>query len=201
MSFEQNIARLSADKTQEIEQSIGLFSNSGKTKREIWVLTEFLRNLGVSFKDSELTSGSNPPDVIFQDAAFEIKEIDEENRKRGDEYKEKIEKAKSAKTLKELYPDYKFKEISLPEIINRMHETLKGLVYDTDFCKKIDILFYINYSLIGEHNYTIPANDAWIKWRSISMVTNNNISCVFFANDDAPEFIKTIEGKIIKRNY
>lgn len=162
--------------------------------------SEFLRNLGASFKDSDLISGSNPPDVIFKNAAFEIKEIDEKNRKRGDEYKEKIKQAKSAKTLKDLYPDYQFKEINLPEIINRINEVIASLVYDSSFCEKTDLLFYINYSLIGEHNYTITANDAWIKWRSISMLTNNNTSCVLFANDTAPEFVKAVKGKIIKRN-
>ena len=201
MSSEEDIKKLSTDKIREIEQSINLFSNSGKPKREIQVVAEFLKNLGISFADTELTAGNNPPDVIFRDAAFEIKELDKINRKRGDEYKENLEKAKSATTLKELYPNYKFKEISLPEVITRMHEAVKGLVYDTVFCKKTDILFYINYSLRGKHNYTISENDTWTKWRSISMVTNNNISCVFFANDDAPEFIKTIKGKIIKRNY
>jgi len=201
MSFEQNIAKLSADKTQELEQSISFFSNSGKTKREIWVVAEFLRNLGVDFKGIELTPGSNPPDVIFQDAAFEIKEIDEKNRKRGDEYKEKLQKTKSATTIKELSSDYAFKEISLPGIINRIDEAIRSFVYDTGFCKNTDMLFYVNYSLIGKHNYIIPANGAWMKWRSISMVTNNNISCVFFTNDAAPEFIETVKGKIIKRGY
>lgn len=201
MSPEQDIIKLRADKIQDIKQSISLFSNSGRTKRESWVVAEFLRNLGISFKDNDLISGSNPPDVIFQNAAFEIKEIDEKNRKMGDEYKNKIKRVESAKTLEDLYPDYQFKEINLPEIINRINEVMTSLIYDINFCKKTDLLFYIKYSLIGEHNYTITANDAWIKWRSISILTNNNISCVLFANDTAPEFVKAVKGKIIKRNF
>lgn len=181
------------------EEAISFFSNPRKSQKEALSFSNFLKNIGIDFQENELKLGNNPPDIIFRGAEFEIKEIDEEGRKRHDEYRLKLKKARSATTLKELMTPYKFKEITLQEIVNRIHKELEQFVskYVADFRKTTNILFYINYSLIGEHNYTIFDNNIWKKWRSVSMVTNNNISCVFSANNDAPEFIKSIIGKLV----
>jgi len=182
------------------EKSIRFFSNSGKQETEIWVVREFLQNLGIAFSDNELQSvQDDPPDVVFRDAVFEIKEVDEEGRKRHDEYKKKLEEAKSASVYRDLMTPYKFKEIALPEAMQRIEVKLKGLDYEPEFCRKIDILFYINFSLIGQHCYTIPGKNILEKWRSVSMVANNNISSVLWVTEDSPEFLRLNKGKVIVR--
>lgn len=184
------------DNIKSCEKSLRLFSNSGKTYIEKWVVQELLGNLGINFEVNELKTGDNPPDVIFRTAEFEIKEVDKKGRKRHDEYKQKLEKAKSATNLTDLMVPYEFKEITLQEIINRVDEKIKELNYSQDFCKNTNLLFYINFSLMGEHRYTISKKSIWKKWRSVSMVTNNNVACVFWASNNAPEFIKSVMDKV-----
>lgn len=189
------------DSIKSCEKSLSLFSNSGKPYTEIWVVREFLKNLGINFEGNELKTGNNPPDVIFRTTEFEIKEVDKKGRKRHDEYKQKLEKAKSATSLRDLMTPFESKEITLQEIVNRVDEKIKELNYSLDFCKNTNILFYINFSLMGEHCYAISEKNIWEKWCSVSMVTNNNVSCVFWASNDAPEFIKSVMSKVtIRKN-
>jgi Putative endonuclease, protein of unknown function (DUF1780) len=188
------------DIIKSIEETISLFSRSGRTKTETWVTQQLLENLGTDFKEDELKHGNNPPDVVFRNEEFEIKEVDEEGRKRGDELKKKLEKAKSAKSLKDLMAPYKFKEITLQEVVNRIHKKLKEFAYAPDFCKNTNILFYINYTLIGKHEYEISERNIWEKWRSVSMITNNNFSCVFLASNDIAKFMKSAVGILTERH-
>lgn len=181
---------------KQIRESISFFSNPNKSKREIWVLREFLKNLNIDFQDNELRAvDSDPPDLIFRDASFEIKEIDEKNRKRHDEYNQELKEASSARNLKDLSSKpYKFKNIKMQEIVDRVNNKLKEIDYSLDFCKNTNILFYINYSITAERFYQIPEEDIWLQWCSISIVTNNNFSYVFCANEKAPEFLRFHKG-------
>ena len=66
-----------------------IFSNKMKPERERMVCRAFLRCLGVQFRDEEIvTSYTEPIDVIFRSAQFQIRELMEPDRKRGDELKE-----------------------------------------------------------------------------------------------------------------
>ncbi len=178
------------DLVKSLEESVLLFSKHGKSKREIWSLNEFLKNINISFKEDELVCGDNPPDAIFRGAEFEIKIIDEKNRITHLEYKRKLEKSKSAQTLKELMVPWNFKEISLQGAVERIDERLKSFIYSPGFCKSTNILFYLNYRVVGKRDYVIPEKNIWDKWRSVSLVANNGLSYVFLATDSAPEFIK-----------
>jgi len=181
---------------KQIRESISFFSNPNKSKRELWVLREFLKNLNIDFQDNELRSVDNdPPDLIFRGAAFEIKEIDEKNRKRHDEYNQELKEASSAKNLKDLSnKPYKFKNINMQEIVDRVNDKFKEIDYSLDFCKNTNILFYINYSITVERFYQIPEEDFWLRWCSVSIVANNNFSYVFCANEKAPEFLRLHKG-------
>lgn len=54
----------------------------------------FLSNLHIGVDDAQVfCSPLDPPDVIYQDAAFEIKEIMDEGRRRHDEVKQARQKA------------------------------------------------------------------------------------------------------------
>lgn len=179
------------DTIRSCEESLLFFSNSRKSDRERWVISEFLKNLKINFTDTELKSvKSDPPDIIFRNEAFEIKEIDEKGRRRHDEYKQKLKKARSAQEYKDLPTEYEFKEITMQEAVNRINDEIKKQDYCADICRKTNILFYVNYSIIGKYHYEILEKDAWSKWRSVSLVTNNGISYVIYAAEKAPGFIK-----------
>ncbi len=187
------------DNIKACEEAMQFFSNPGRREREAWVVGQFLKNIGINFENSELTPGNNPPDVIFQNAIFEIKEIDKKGRRRHDEYKQKLIGARSATQREDLIEPYEFKHITLQEIVDRIAEELRTFNYSLDFSKDTDILFYINFSCKENQNYTISDNNILKKWRSVSIITNNNLSCVFYAADSAPQFIKSRIGEIIKR--
>ena len=191
------------DSIKSRKDSIRFFSNSCKQKRDVWVVREFLRNLRLTFSDHELQSVKHdPPDIVFRSASFEIKEVDKEGRKRHDEYKQKLKKAESTNVYRDLMTPYEFKEITLSEVMNRIDAKLEELNYEPTFSTKIDMLFYINYSLVGQDCRIIHKEnirERLKKYRSVSMIMNNNISCVFWATNDAPEFLRMNVDKMLVR--
>ena len=70
------------------EETLAMLSNAQKAKRERMVCAAFLRCLGISFSSKDIESSQDdPPDVTFKDACFEVRELIDKGRKRGDEYK------------------------------------------------------------------------------------------------------------------
>lgn len=102
---------------KDLEESVNFFRSTNRPERELWVANEFLTNLGVSFKQSELVHVTDdPPDVIFREAKFEIKEILDQGRRRHAEFKASLEKAKAAKTPQDLIEHYAPRDIVYTEI-------------------------------------------------------------------------------------
>ncbi len=173
------------------KEAVNFFSNNSKQEREKWVVGQFLRKMGIEFVENELMPATGlAPDIIFRDAAFEIKEIDVEGRRRHDEKKEELKKAQAASSLDDLLSSYEFKEISFQGVVDRVDKALKRYVCSPDFSKKTNILFYVNYTVLGEHCFTSQNFEIWKQWRSLSMVSNNNVFYVFWAAVDAPSFLK-----------
>jgi hypothetical protein len=82
------------DRRCALEKSIEYFSAKNKQERERWVCTEFIKNLGIAFDETEVLSpNDDPPDVTFRDARFEIKEVLDPGRRRHAEYKASLRKA------------------------------------------------------------------------------------------------------------
>src|SRR5262249_3318362 len=82
-----------------LKESVAFFSSGNKGAIEQWAFTEFLRNLGVTFQEDEITvipPGQDPPDIIFRHASFEVKEVLDPGRRRHDEYKQALSKAIAA---------------------------------------------------------------------------------------------------------
>ena len=87
----EEIRRRLQSRRERIKKMLQFLSNPRKLDREIWVCTQFLQVLGLKFKDSDLQpSAQEPPDVLFRDARFEVKEVLEEGRTRTDEYREEL---------------------------------------------------------------------------------------------------------------
>lgn len=71
------------DRRRALKESIAYFSTKNKAERERWVCLELVQNLGIAYDETEIVSPENdPPDVIFRDARFEVKEILDQGRKR-----------------------------------------------------------------------------------------------------------------------
>ena len=189
------------ERINDMKESIEFFSNSNKKEREIWIANEFLNNLNIDFNKDEIENNTDePPDIIFRNARFEIKEIQDNDRKRHYEYIEKLKKAMNGEKTIEAYTP---KEHSIQEIANIIESKLENYIIDTKLALSIDMLFYINLFSFGfceDKKYNLINQNIWKKWRSVSMVENGENNLVFYANNSAPDFIKINVGKFINRN-
>ena len=130
---------------KEVKKSVDFFSGSKKKYREKWVVKQFLNNLHIKFKETEIQiSSEEPPDVIFRDARFEIKEVLDEDRKRHKEYREALEKAKNAKKFSDLFERCSPQEATIQDIAELIEQKLSEYILDSELYSKIDMLFYVN---------------------------------------------------------
>lgn len=184
-----------------IEKSIDFFSGSKKRYREKWVVKQFLNNLHIEFKDTEIKiSPEEPPDIIFRNARFEIKEVLDEDRKRHKEYKEALEKAKNVTKFSDLFENYSPQEVTIQDIAELIEQKLKEYILDSTLYSKIDMLFYVNLlnvHFVKNSAYSFTNKELWQKWRSVSMIENGKINFVFCSSNNAPDFIKSNTGKFI----
>jgi uncharacterized protein (DUF4415 family) len=89
------------------KRSVAFFGNSNKAFRERWVVRALLKNLGLSFSNSQVRSSStDPPDVLYKSAAFEVKELLDRCRKRHDEVKAHAKRVAVASDLADLLEPY-----------------------------------------------------------------------------------------------
>jgi hypothetical protein len=184
------------------EKSVRFFSGENKQERELWVVKEFLTSLGVDFSEGELKAqDDDPPDVIFRQANFEIKEVLDEERRRHQEYKNDLKKARSAERVSELFTQSDFRKGTLQELVDRINGQIQTYQVAPAIRAQIDLLFYVNLLdlyKIQDHGYVLPED--WKCWRSVSMIENGQLGLVFWAGKDAPEFLKSKAGKLMIRN-
>lgn len=193
------------DRRQALRESIDYFSASNKPERERWVTHEFLTNLNIQFKDEDIKSSpQDPPDVLFCNCNFEIKEILEPGRKRHDEYKQKYEKALLAKYPRDLLEDYTPKQFTPVQIGELVIQDLPKYQrrYPVQTRKSLDLLFYVNYTSYLQTLGPAPESKLFqaFGWRSIS-VLEGWTSMVIFANETAPEILKTCVGIVCRREF
>lgn len=187
-----------------LEQSVGFFAADNKGGREIWVVRTFLQNMNIGFSESEIVlTNDDPPDVFFRDARFEIKEIMDPNRRRHDEYKEALEKARSATSPSELITEYTPKDITLQELYNLVVATSTEYArkYSKDFCRTLDCLYYVNLmevTALIEQQFKDRKSLQSHPWRSVSFVMGYRAG-VLAASPGATAFIKNAVGTIALR--
>lgn len=193
--FETDYIKNQLKHTQETRT---FFNNSIKPERERSVCRAFLRTIGIDFKDKELIAPTEEPaDVAFRDARFQIREILDPGRKRGDEWREKEKKYTEAKSIIEISGPYSSPipfnlETLVPALVDSLSE--KSIKYGNK-CHDIDILVYINLSnksLIPDSE--IPDLDKLRLqgWRSASFIFNP-YGVVLFANSNAPDFLCSLK--------
>ena len=192
--IKMNEKKFLLDHIHALEETVRFFSPQNKRKREEWVCEQFLGNLKLGFSPSEITwQSSDPPDVIFRNACFEIKEILDAGRRRHDEYRDALCKAKEAKNLAALLKTFSPQDITPHDIgnlvLNELKEMSKGN-YDPSFKRKLDLLFYVSLPQRFFKNGHMPDTNLFSiwGWRSISVLEGKE-ALVFYAEADAPEFL------------
>ena len=177
-----------------LKESVDFFGSQDKFVLEKWVVVEFLTNLSLVFDESELARGDNPPDVLFRDACFEIKEIVDVGRKRHAEYKQAFIRASNATDPSELLEEYSPKDISVEEIYRLIYSEASHLAnrkYSVDFRGRIDLLFYVNLKNVMcliEEPFPDVTPLALLGFRSISFL-NGMRSCTFCTRSTESTFL------------
>jgi hypothetical protein len=179
------------------------FSRSNETQLERDAVIDFLANFGISFDEKEVVSvKDDPPDVLFRNATFEVKEKLDQDRRRGDEYRQLLEKAEASDEPNDAVVLFTPKELTPMEVgqivLNKLDEL--ELKYEPKFKKTLDLLIYVN---LLEHFHKpgeMPSHTLFSAygWRSVCAVSST-YSYVFFASNDAPDFIKALVGQERKR--
>ncbi|MDR7298114.1 hypothetical protein J2X16_003463 [Pelomonas aquatica] len=183
-----------------LREAVTFFSGANKALRERWVCEEMLQSVGVEFSRVEITSSvEEPPDVIFRDARFEVKEVLDPGRKRHREYKEALATALSGKTSDVPPSRYAPKDITPAAIADRAEAKLEALVkqYPEAVRSTLDALLYVN---LAEHwlvDGPMPPSERFSRygWRSVSVVYGGRHAFVFYASDAAPGFLRARVGK------
>lgn len=191
------------DRRRALRESVDYFSAKNKPERERWVCHEFIRNLGLSHDEAEvITPDDEPPDVVFRDCQFEIKELLDPGRRRHAEYKASLQKALTATDPQDLLEQFTPKDITPQQIGERICIELKGLQnhYAQAARRQLDILFYVN---LQEHFLKVgpvpPAIEfAPFGWRSVSAIMGRG-AFVMFAAPDAPSFLAANVGTLTQR--
>jgi hypothetical protein len=161
-----------------------LSSHEMKPERERSVCRAFLRCAGIPFtEESIIASRDEPPDVLFDLARFEVLEVLDEDRRRGDELKKKVESVEKAKSYDDVsLPPPSLKPMTLAELIPLITDKLKNKFENYSrrciSCSTIDILVYVN----KHETYLVPASLGVIEeqfdtesldiqgWRSVSVL-------------------------------
>ncbi|MBL8388912.1 MAG: DUF1780 domain-containing protein [Hydrogenophaga sp.] len=181
------------------------FSRAFKAWREWNVGVQFLTNLHFGVDDANVFCvDSDPPDVVFADARFEVKEILDEGRRRHDEVK--ADRARSMQSpgklnLVSYTPKDLFPEDVGSLVLTDLQRLQKKRRYTPDLRKNLDLLFYVNKLKHWFDNGAVPDSALFAPygWRSVSALINSQTSIVFMADDSAPCFLRENVGRVRER--
>jgi len=183
-----------------LKESLAFFSNAEKRNREKWIVRHLLKALRIDFKEVEMAEAAEPVDVAFRDAGFQVKEILDEGRRRTDEFKNKLEKAKSAQGYSELLEHYTPLDVSFSEIVQHCYSYAESLVQQSKYGpqerENIDLLCYFNwldYSVVSPVDVAVKE----VGFRSLSIVSNRYCA-VAFASPNAPMLLRDNVGKAME---
>lgn len=178
-----------------LEESIEFLGRDGKFARECWVVGRLLHALNVEFSESQLQRGDEPVDVQFLDASFQVKELMEIDRRRGDELQASLSKLQEADSLADMMEQYSPKEITFNEVVDlalTKAAVLEARGYGPSEIERLDLLCYFNYldySVIGP----LQVERSKSRFRSVSVVSNTYCG-VIHASDHAPQFLRSNVG-------
>ena len=193
---------------QELEESVRWWSpeQENQKARERYVAEHFLQGLGIEFNATDLIQPeSDPPDVIFRGAAFEIKEVQTAERRRHDEYRRRLTRAREAERFGDQIAPYSSDAVPIAAVIERLMTESKKLAvrkYPLNLRRNLDLLFYVNFG--SDHWGAIedgPRPDLQTLredgWRSVSFLQGDSARCVLMVSEKAPEYLRLHEGRLI----
>lgn len=192
------------EQRKALEESVAFFAPERKVEREKWVVDAFLKNLGMTFSDSELEPvADEPPDFRFRGAEFELKELMDIGRPRHQEYRNALEKANAATDPADLLEPFRPRDITVGEVHRRILDAASELLnkYAPSTCRNLDLLFYVNLeNVMGLIEAPFPdvTSLGGQLWRSVSFILGYR-ACVLVARADAPSFLVEASGKIVQR--
>ena len=190
-----------SDLVSHTENSIKFFSNNMKPERERSVCAAFLRCLGIDFSVNDIIAQKDdPPDVIFDPARFEIRELYEEGRRRHDEYRDKLDELKQANSIDDTLIPIKWPTpISYNQIFSGIKSALRSKAqrYGENLCSSLDALVYVSLpQRFLDINSELSKFEKIMTqgWRSVSFVIPP-YSHVVFCKETAPGFLSELSGK------
>lgn len=188
------------ERRQALRESIDYFSNDNKPERERWVCKLLLNSLRVPFHEAEVVSSlSEPPDVVFRDAQFEIKEIQAPGRKRHLEFKQALAHALTASTPGELIEEFAPVHITPKGIADLVLAKLDELAvkYPLAIRQSTDLLIYVNLQDCYLQQGPVPSSELFSSsgWRSVS-AAENQAAIVYFAGVAAPSFLRAVQSTV-----
>ena len=182
---------------KQLKSTIRFFSSRNKFARECWIVKKFLN---LKNTDDFGRPDQDPPDVLYEDARFEVFEILDEGRKRNDEHRQrakKIEEAERKNSLSPLLEPHELSYFSKNDLINEVLKkiTIKENRYAPAVTASLDLLVYVNFifkKLDVASPITVDLEDSFKKWRSVSVLTNGHGGFVVYAGPLAPDFLKKL---------
>jgi hypothetical protein len=192
------------ERREAVAESIRYFASDRKPERELWVANRLLENLNIEHGGEELVHVvDDPPDVLFRDARFEVKEILDEGRRRHDEYRAALQKADEATSPSDLLTPFRPKDTSIQYVYDQVLSASAkySAGYAKAVCQSLDLLLYVNLKdVMGLIEAPFPDVGALQAhpWRSVSFVMGAR-ACVLTAADTAPAFLRQIVGRIVPR--
>lgn len=174
-------------------------------ERDRFVVEEYLVNAGVPYAEADLKRpSSDPPDVVFQAAQFEVKEILDKDRFRHAEYKKLLSKAQAATTMRGLGGTlFTPKDLAISTLLRHCEEIVASYAnrYDLRVKASLDLLIYVNLSKVFSLVTDCPLSSEHIAgsgWRSVSFVKGSYCGTIH-ASPSAPGFIRQLEGRVDHR--
>jgi hypothetical protein len=191
--------------TLQAEQANAFLSNARKWERERWVCQRLLQGLNLPHADEDfIPAGQEPPDVLFQDARFEVFFVLDEGRRLNDEWREELQRRRSAFSLSQLVRrEVRPKRISAVELLQRLAPTLRKKAHNyRERGLQLDHLDLIAFASLKREvldlNSHFPPPTEYLRqgWRSLSLV-GPSFARVLFAHPQAPDFLRANLGRSI----
>jgi hypothetical protein len=189
------------------DDTVRFLTDPKKWERECWVCIEFLRALQVDVSKTDVIKPSTePPDVIYQDANFEVFIVLDQGRKLHADWKELSSLYRSAQCLEDLKIPYKPpKKVSGAQVIQFLTPTLSKK--RDSYARRgislgdIDVLVYLNLKeCILDLGTPFPGALDELQqqgWRSLS-VFGNSYCKVLCVKPSAPDFLRAHVGNTIR---
>lgn len=183
--------------------TLSYFGEPNKSERERAACRAFLRCVGIMFQENELVAPSDEPtDVAFRRARFQVYELLENGRRRGDELRNRADLLNEAGSIDDTLVDFiKPVGMSGDNLVTNVCKGLeaKALKYGFRQCSTLDALVYVNLRgrfLLPVTSFGPSSNLQAQGWRSVSAVFPP-YGIVLQANASASEMISSIAGKAL----